>query len=43
MAAAAQRNVGTLLRRLRNGRFAAVFGLAVVLFVLSGTPFFLNL
>ena len=43
MAAAAQRNVGTLLRRLRRGRFAAVFGLALVLFVLSRTDVFLNL
>ena len=43
MAAAVQRNVGSLLRRLRRGRFAAVFGLALVLFILSGTGAFLNL
>ncbi len=43
MAAVRQRNVGSLLRRLRKGRFAAIFGLGLFLFTLSETEWFQRL
>ncbi len=43
MGGVAQRNVGSLLRRLRKGRFAAIFGLGLVLFTLSETEWFQRL
>jgi adenylate cyclase len=43
MAAAAQRNTGILLRRLRNWRVVAIHCLAVALFLASGTQWFSSL
>ncbi len=43
MAVAAQRNAGSLLRRLRKGRFVAVFGLALAFFLACRMASFLSL
>ncbi len=42
MGAAAKRGVTSLLKRLREGRYIAIFGLSLVLFFVSGSSWFLN-
>ena len=42
MGTAAKRGVTSLLKRLREGRFIAIFGLGLVLFFVSGSDWFRN-